>query len=42
MSANRQTTRGAVVTLEQLAQEDRQRTNERQYARIVRAAKKGN
>jgi len=35
-------TRGVPVTLEQLAQEDQARGNQRQYARVVRAAKRGN
>lgn len=30
------------VTLEQLAQEDRSRSLEHRYAKVVRAAKKGN
>ena len=42
MATNRQTNRGVPITLEQLAQEDRQRGNQRQYDRIVRAAKRGN
>jgi len=39
--SNRQQTKGAPVTLEQLAQEDRERGNIRQFAKVVRAAKKG-
>lgn len=35
------TTKGAPVTLEQLAQEDRARSLERRYAKVVRAARKG-
>lgn len=33
---------GAVVTIETIAQEDRARGLERRYAKVVRAAKRGN
>lgn len=41
-SNNRPGSKGVPVTLEQLRQEDQERGNRRQFAKIVRAAKRGN